>query len=234
MNTWTIVLAVELIVFVIALLVTFYVLFATYQYLKENDLFYLHVLFLYPSFWQALSATLGLVYITQAWQDVWFILNSFFEILGTAFTLVYLNRILKLYFRKTGTSYSLFNYPVLFFDLAAVILCLVGLIQLTSTFVYYKAGVVVLTSCFVILEIVTIVNLLSSPHKKFFGLITVANTLMVANGAYYIYIAFNEIMLFQWANYILFVVLVFVTKFVCLAMAPFMVSSLTSIGGKEE
>lgn len=230
MVDWTILYSVELVTFILTLLLTLYIIFNSYRYLSENGLIYLHILIAYPSFWQALGATLGLVYYTREYLDVWFILNIFFEILGTAFTLVYMNRILKQFFRKADISYSVFNYSILFICLAGVILCLVGLIQIRYTFIYYQAGAAVLTGSFVILQIITIMNFFRMPYKKFFALIFIANCFLIANGAYFIYLAFKNYMIFQFANYILFIVLNFVAKFVCLGLSQFIVSDLVTLG----
>lgn len=230
MVDWTIIYAVELVTFILTLLLTLYIIFNSYRYLSDNGLIYLHILIAYTSFWLALGATLGLVYYTRQYLDVWFILNVFFEILGTAFTLAYMNRFLKQFFRKADISYAVFNYGILFICLAGVILCLVGLIQIRTTFIYYQAGTAVLTGSAVIVQLITIMNFFRMPFKKFFALMFIGNCFLIANGSYFLYLAFNNLMVFQFANYILFIVLNFVAKFVCLGISQFIVSELVTLG----
>lgn len=233
-NTWQIILAVELVTSILTFFLTVYIIFASYKYLKANGLFFLHVLFLYPSFWQVLASALGLVLYTQQWLDVWFILNIFFEILGTASTVVYLNRILKQYYRLLGETYSPVNLLILILLLAGSILCLVGLIQIRTTFIYFQAGSSVIAGGCVILFLMSCMNLVRSGNKKFFTLFTLSAAFMVANSGYFLYLAFNNIMLFQWADYILFIVLDFIAKFICLALSQFLVPGIAVGGGDDE
>lgn len=230
---WRIIYAVEIVVFFLTLLLNFYILFTTYRYLKENRIFHIHILLLYPSFWQVLAGILGLVYYAKSWRDVWFILNVFFEILGTAFTWVYLNRTLKVMMNNIGLSYSLFNYGLYFVALAGVVLCLVGLIQIRWTFIYYKAGVTVLTGTFVIFQIITTFKFFTSSFRKFFGLLFMANAFLIANGVYFMYLGFEGLMSFQQANYIMFVVMDFVSKFVILGISQFLIAEVVSVPGKD-
>lgn len=219
--------------FFLTLLLTLFILFRTYGYLKQNRIFHIHVLLLYPSFWQILAAILGLVYYTKSWRDVWFILNVFFEILGTGFTFVYLNRILKVFMNKIDRPYSLFNYSLYFLVLAGIVLCLVGLIQIRWTFIYYKAGSTILTGSFLILQGITTFLLFTSGFKRFFAFLFLANTFLLANGVFFMYQAFHGYMTFQYGNYIMFIVMNFVAKFINLGISQFLVSEIVNVPSKD-
>lgn len=230
---WRIIYAVEMVVFFLTLLINIFILFRTYGYLKEHRVFRVNLLLLYPSFWQILAAILGLVYYVESWRDVWFILNVFFEVLGTSFTFVYLNRTYKVFLNNIGQSYSLFNYLLYFFTLAGVVMCLVGLINVRWTFMYYQAGSTILTGTFVIFQILTTINLLTSSFKKFFGFLFLGNIFLIANGTYFMYLAFNLYMTFQQASFIMFVVMNFVAKFVNWSLSHLLISEIVGIPMKE-
>lgn len=222
---WTVIYSVEVVVFILTLILTFYRLIANYKNIRDQGLLTAFIFLLYPSFWQILAASMGLVWYTkESWKDVWFILNIFFEILGTGFSLVQLEVIVNAFYTKTETKASVFRYLILFLVLAASVLSLVGVIQIRTTFIYYQAGSTILAA-----SIIFFLGMLVGTFKvntKFIGIIFFASILLLASSCYFMYLAFGQILTFQYANYILFVILQFVVKFLVFGISQLLINQL--------
>lgn len=222
---WTVIYSVEVVVFILTLILTFYRLIANYKSIRENGLLSSFIFLLYPSLWQILAASMGLVWYTkEPWKDVWFILNIFFEILGTGFSLVQIEFIVNAFHIKTETKTSVFRYLILFMILVASVLSLVGVIQIRSTFTYYQAGSTILAA-----SIIFFLGMLVGSFKvntKFMGMVFFSSILLLASSCYFMYLAFANILTFQYANYILFVVLQFVVKFLVFVISQLLLNQL--------
>ncbi|CAH6723450.1 hypothetical protein CLIB1444_15S01552 [[Candida] jaroonii] len=222
---WTVIYSVEVVVFILTLILTFYRLIANYKNIRDQGLLTAFIFSLYPSFWQILAASMGLVWYTkESWKDVWFILNIFFEILGTGFSLVQLEVIVNAFYTKTETKASVFRYLILFLVLTASVLSLVGVIQIRTTFIYYQAGSTILAA-----SIIFFLGMLVGTFKvntKFIGMIFFASILLLASSCYFMYLAFGQILTFQYANYILFVILQFVVKFLVFGISQLLINQL--------